>query len=40
MELVKGQKYAFPIKETKVENGDLFYVINVNGYDCSLKGGQ
>ena len=37
MELVKGQKYAFPIKETKVENGDLFYVINVNGYDCSLK---
>lgn len=37
MELIKGQKYAFPIKETKIENGDLYYVINVNGYDCPLK---
>ena len=37
MELVKGQKYAFPIKETMLQNGVLYYVINVNGYDCQLK---
>ena len=36
MELVKGQKYAFSIKETKIENGDLYYVINVNGFVCPL----
>ena len=34
-EIDKQNKY--PVKEKKIVNGDLFYVISANGFDCEVK---
>ena len=31
------KQYKFPVKEKKISNGDLFYVISANGFDCEVK---
>ena len=31
------KQYKFPVKEKKIANGDLFYVISANGFDCEVK---
>lgn len=37
MEYEIDKQYIFPVKEKKVVNGSLFYVINANGYECEVK---
>lgn len=31
------KQYKFPVKEKKISNGALFYVISANGFDCEVK---
>lgn len=37
MELIEKNKYTFPVKEIKNESGNLYYIIQVNGYDCQVR---
>ncbi|MBR6283389.1 MAG: ATP-binding protein [Muribaculaceae bacterium] len=37
METDKGKKYLCPVVEVYKSNGALFYVVNMNGFQCTVK---